>query len=563
MLTITNYSRRADNLMRKANSLLKQMDRKTVFYKSDENVISIVFAGQYSAGKSTIIKMLTGREDIAIGPGITTMEVHDYDWNGMKIIDTPGIHTELRPDHDEKSYDAILSSDLLVFVITSELFDYHIAKHFRNLAIDKDKAGEMLLVVNKMDRASEGNTSQQQQIITDDLRKVISPYSPEDLNICFLDSKSYEESLKERSSDPEYADELLKDSGYSEFLDAIEKFIKEKRIASKVTTGLYKMDKVLEDTIIEIGIHSNDVKTAGLEENWRQQRFEFTSTRDNLKQKIGDHYTIGARKIRLLGQQSANLFTEGCKQNEVEQILGENIIKANEIIEISQAEALRILENGLQDLDKSIDRIEHSDFTEALKIQLAENPKPMSEGTKGMYQSGGKKLQEAGKTVLEYAYKDGVSGGMRLSNFSGSQVHEIVKKAGHTIGYKFKPWQAVKITKGVAIGGKVFGVLGVAVSIFGQIKADIQDEKVREALHVNRQNILSQFNKAANELEDAGSEFIDKNVTMVLDKMIGELNQKIDVIRNTISTQNENIRALRSLQDECRTLIWEIHQNAV
>ena len=71
-------------------------------YEPPENneKIHLVFVGQYSAGKSSIISMLTGRRDIKIGEGITTQKVTKYDWNGIEVIDTPGIHTELRPDHD-------------------------------------------------------------------------------------------------------------------------------------------------------------------------------------------------------------------------------------------------------------------------------------------------------------------------------------------------------------------------------------------------------------------------------------------------------------------------------
>ena len=106
--------------------------------------------GQYSAGKSSILKVMTGREDIEIGGEITTQQAQQLDWNEIKVVDTPGIHTELRPDHDEITYEAISKADLLVFVITNELFDSHIADHFRKLAIDREKAHEMLLVVNKM-----------------------------------------------------------------------------------------------------------------------------------------------------------------------------------------------------------------------------------------------------------------------------------------------------------------------------------------------------------------------------------------------------------------------------
>ncbi|WP_415347836.1 LeoA/HP0731 family dynamin-like GTPase, partial [Clostridium perfringens] len=91
-------------------------------------------------------------------------------------------------------------------------------------------------------------------------------------------------------------------------------------------------------------------------------------------------------------------------------------------------------------------------------------------------------------------------------------MHNIVIKAGHSIGYKFKPWQAIKITKGVAIAGQALAIVGVGLSVFMQIKSDKDEEKIREDLRKNRQNIRSQFNSAASELEDYGREFIRENI---------------------------------------------------
>ena len=138
--------------------------------------VSLVFAGQYSAGKSSILKALTGIDGIAIGEGITTQEAHSYDWNGIEVIDTPGIHTTLRPDHDEISYQAIANSDMLVYVVTQELFDDFIGQNFRRLLLEKDKAGEMILIVNKM--ADIGNTIENRETKLKDLEKVTTPYTP-------------------------------------------------------------------------------------------------------------------------------------------------------------------------------------------------------------------------------------------------------------------------------------------------------------------------------------------------------------------------------------------------
>ena len=158
MFKIAEYAKRSEELKEKSRAALRNVGVELQIQNDMSDIIRLVFAGQYSAGKSSILKMLTGRTDIAIGEGITTQQVHKYDWNGIEVVDTPGIHTELRPDHDEISYEAIASADMLVYVVTNELFDSHMAEHFRKLAIDKDKAGEMILVVNKMERTAGGNT---------------------------------------------------------------------------------------------------------------------------------------------------------------------------------------------------------------------------------------------------------------------------------------------------------------------------------------------------------------------------------------------------------------------
>ena len=161
-LELQQWTKKGQDLLKKAEKVLRDApfnkirdfaSRIPSKIASDGEALQVVFAGQYSAGKSSILKVMTGREDIEIGSPPTTKEAQQFDWNGIKVVDTPGIHTELRPDHDEITYEAISKAHLLVFVITNELFDSHIAEHFRKLAIEREKAHEMLLVVNKMQRS--------------------------------------------------------------------------------------------------------------------------------------------------------------------------------------------------------------------------------------------------------------------------------------------------------------------------------------------------------------------------------------------------------------------------
>ena len=557
MLKIAEYTKRGNDLKKRVFSALKSAGIDFSINCDEEDKVKLVFAGQYSAGKSTIIKMLTGRSDINVGAGITTQETHCYEWNGMLVIDTPGIGTEIRTDHDEISYKAINSADMLVFVVTNELFDSHLAEHFRKLAIEKDKAGEMILVVNKMERTSEGNTAVQQDVIREDLRNVLKPYSPEQLKLCFLDAESYLEATDE--DDPEVKDELTERSGYSNFIDTLNRFVSEKSLSSKLTTELYMLDEQLENAIKALKPQSIDVDIDALEENYLQQRDVLIDARIGLQQEVKDIFTDAGSRIRELGLDSANLLSEGCKQNEVEFELEKYVRQADDTMDKAQQDATQVIEARLTEMGKKLNSIENSEITRELKTRLTGKFDGLPEKVKKALGSAIPGLQKLGEVVTGNAYKAGVAGGLSLSSFSGSNIHNIVLKAGHAIGYKFKPWQAIKITKGVAVAGRVLGIVGVGLSVFMQIKEDADADRISADLKKNRQVIRSQFNTAANEFEDFGRRYIEDNVVNSLAPSISDLDEKIYEIRETRSNRSVACRNFEKLQRECQKLIQSIH----
>lgn len=380
MIRIADFAQRKAEIKNRAINALRSVDMNVDIPYNESETIKLVFAGQYSAGKSSILKMLTGREDIEIGPGITTQSTHIYDWNGIEVIDTPGIHTELRPDHDEISYGAIASADMLVFVVTNELFDSYIAEHFRKLAIDKDKAGEMILVVNKMNRTAIGNSPEQQNIIREDLRKVLEPYTPEQLNLSFLDAESYLKGIKEK--DPEIANEYISSSGFDEFVNTLNRFIEEKSISSKLTTELYLLDDYIEKGIKLLEPKSSDMSIDALEENLMQQRHILIEARSRVQQDIKDVYTIAASQIRDIGLDAANLLYEGCKQEEVEEELNKSIRKANDLIDKSQNDAEVLLSSRLNEIGQELENLEESDFSNDIKLSLEGKFEGLPEGVK-------------------------------------------------------------------------------------------------------------------------------------------------------------------------------------
>ena len=477
---------------------------------------------------------------------------------GMEIVDTPGIRTELRPDHDEISYSAIAKADILVFVVTNELFDDHMGKHFRKLAIDKDKAGEMVLVVNKMEREADGNTLKSQRIKRDDLAKVLVPYTPEQLNICFLDAESYLEGIKEANDNPADSEELIEISGYAQFISILNSFVEKHGIAGKLTTLLYQIDEKIQEALKVLEPNSDDDIRA-LEEQLLQQRQVYTEARYQIKNELTDLFVAAAAEIRDIGLEIANQITEDTNKEDAEQALEDAQRRVEGIAETCQRDAHDLVVKKLKEVEKAIDDLENSEFSCNLKARLSDRFGKLPEKIKNVLNQVGGKAEAAGKAVVGGAYKAGVNGGLKLSNFSGSFVHEMVLKVGHFFGHKFKPWEAIKWTKGVAIAGHALAAFGVVFSIGMQAKADYDEAKMREQMKENRQNVRSAFNSVAKELEAFGNRYIQNAVSSSLDRSISELDDNIKEIRSTRQDRSQSYRQLEMLQGDCVSLIQEIH----
>jgi hypothetical protein len=88
------------------------------------------------------------------GADVTTDRVTEYEWGReVLVVDTPGVQSGFC-EHDELAEDAIVGSDLVLFVMTPELFDDAGEAHLRDVAIKFAKFDQMLVVVtmkNTMD----------------------------------------------------------------------------------------------------------------------------------------------------------------------------------------------------------------------------------------------------------------------------------------------------------------------------------------------------------------------------------------------------------------------------
>ena len=516
--------------------------------------VSIVFAGQYSAGKSTIMKALTGIADIAIGAGITTQEAHSYDWNGIKVIDTPGIQTTLRPEHDEISYQAIANADMLVYVVTQELFDDHIGQNFRRLLLEKDKAGEMILIVNKM--ADIGNTIENQETKLKDLEKVTTPYTPAQLRTVFVDAESYLESLSE--SDIEIAKELRVRSNYDLLVLTLNAFVRDKGISSKMTTVLYLLFDFLQKALLENQPSTGDSDIDSLEEHLLQQRHITSNTQLRIESAVKSIFENAASQIREKGREIANSVYNYDNEDDANAAIHAAYNEVESIITSCADGVTRRITELSEDYQGQLDEFYKSDFSQTLNSRLeSKNAKgnPLIERilksdvlTKG-----------SSKIIANTAGTNAAANGLKA--FTNSNVHKVVLDIGHFFGHSFKPWEALKWTKGINAAGKTIGAIGVVVSITMQYKEDEDANKREQEMRKNRETLRAGFNNCANTVvkyfNNALGNFLSENY---LTRIVG-IDSQITEIRNERLGKSETCKLLENAQTECRLLILDIHQS--
>ena len=530
-----------------------------------EGPVRIAFSGQYSAGKSSILKALTGRQDIEVGADITTKVAHPYDWNGINVIDTPGVHTELRPDHDATTYETISGADLLVFVVTNELFDSHVAEHFRKLAVERDKAPEMMLVVNKMQRCAGGNTAAVQKVLGEDLKKVLVPFTPEQLRTSFIDAEAILKAQQE--ADAEVRSILERRSNFGAFVGGLNDFVRKRGLAGKYTTALYTMEQVLQETVAAESKGDKDVDA--LEELLLRQRRVLADARAQLSRSVAHKVRQTTSAIREEGREVADRI-HGADQQEINRDLKDAQARVDRKTEELKEVVAQLLRENMTELAARVDGIAESELANEVLPRLEERLKvddSARDVLSGKSVRAGEVIdmtRQFGEFLVRNSLNpdvagSGISGLFKLTQYAGTGAHNLVKDVGHFFRKSFKPWEAVKWTRGIATAGRVLSIVGTVLTVVLQFKADADAGRHERALREARSDVRSSFGEAANAVEMHFDEATDTYVSERVGQPLGEVDEKLEELRKMARSRGRMFQDLEQLLNETKTLIREIH----
>lgn len=523
-----------------AEELMKELD-----HVAADKTIRVVFIGQYTAGKSTIISALTGNNEIVIDSNISTNQTADYSWRGVVLADTPGLYTENR-EHDERTIDMIKRSDLLIYCITSDLFNQYTLADFEKWAFTLHYAGKMFLVINKMSK-EDGTYDSLRKNYSLSLDASLQPHSVREFPCSFVDAKDYRDGFREGNQ------ELIAYSHFEDFIEELNRFVRQKGVLGKLDTPIMIMkasiDEVTQQVVEDDSQKAYAALLARIERKVDQQRNQLSiDARNTIRRGIKPIIDKGDEISRQLGDEDIN-----CTEDDITELIEsvcENINKeldalCNKAVERLNCEIEEVLSSDtaiyfFKSISESYSPKKHLFETRKAKVCRAQ-----FDSIKGVIEIA------TGKTVA-IATKDGknsVGFLIKATEASGSQLHSVVYRIGKLFGYKFKPWQAANIAKNI---GNIAKILGPVMSVIGlliDVKDTVDENQHAQSIQKARLECRQEFIDVASDLEAQYSAELSRFFT-VYDDITKQLQTSRDNVQNLIKADHEMTRKLLDVRNE-------------
>lgn len=532
-LKIAELNKKLEGLIKKtykfldetSNASLKAQLEKEILVIQDRETIRIAFVGQYNSGKSTIISAITGNKDIEIDSNVATDVVAEYKWENIVLVDTPGILAGKNEQHDERTKEELAKCDLIVYVLTSQLFDDIIFENFIDLAYNQNLNDKMIIAINKMSMEA-GEFDKLTENYKESIVNVFNERGYHfNFDVVFLDALDYIDGKE--SND----DEFIKLSNFETFVATLNRFVEEKGQIKKVfdtpiralkakvaDIAISQIDPALKDLLDQ---HSNRVKKYK-----REIQREIQSLTLDFKTEINRKGLAVSNQIGVLG---GDEYT-----NEVEMF--ETSIKKN-LLELSKRIEDTIKDNYdelMQSLEEYGSKDSISLFEQNLmsKIQLESIPAEIKNNLK---------LQ---KSILSFISKGTGDIGKKVAE---SNMHAIVLKTGHKFGYKFRPWEAVKkagkITKGVAIA---LPIITTGIDLYMAEKERREENKRLEAIKAAKQQFMAETRK----ITEGITTEIDEELADVVFNAYNEKLEQINQIKHELAaSENKNKTQLSLIKE--------------
>lgn len=531
--------------------------------------VTVTFVGAYGAGKSTIIRALTGRDDIEIGSGVTTQKASPYPWSGIELVDTPGVNAK-RPDHDEETQRAIDRADLLAFVVSDELFSDVLGTYFRSLAIGQGRGREMMLVVNKMSQTG-GNPRDKAA----DIEPVTHPFSIDDLRTVFTDAESALRARRETDR-PDRAQTFQMRSNMAALEEALSEFAAAQGWLGRLTTPLVTLRRVASDAHAVIGADLPEERMAL--DLLRLQRRIFRTSQSRLERALTNLLNEARADLASLGDGLAEALQSDADEAAVNRKSEAAEAGARKRCDRLVEDADAAVEQELKRLDGEIEALKSSETAERLRLAGPGTPDgtiavsvpatgpgaslPVSSPNLARIRKASEVANTLGKMAFSFASgPKAASMAWTTTAASGSQAHKTVLTVGKFFGYKFKPWGAVKAAKGIGTIGRALGAVGGVLTLVAQFAEDRQADEAERLIRTSRDDVRSGYRAMGSEVGDAFQKSIEELNASVYEPAFARLDAQTGELTGQSQNRNEEAGTFERIAGEAGDLVRRAHRS--
>jgi hypothetical protein len=524
---------------------------------NNRSVLKLAFIGQYSSGKSSIISALTGNRHIKIDADIATDQAAEYQWNGITVTDTPGLYTD-RADHDAVTYEAIRASDLLVFVITSDLFDDIILGNFIKLAYQDGFRHKMNLVVNKMSMEP-GDYEDLKENYSETLGRSLLPYHLSDFDISFIDAADYLDGIRRNRQ------EYKAMSHFDEFIHQLNDFTEKKGLLGKMDTPFRIVLSELDKALIEVGGNSDNkvfymlldriedrvrksIRHAEIQLSWitGELRAKIVGFGSGLSAKVGQPEVDFEGETKQIEASIQRLVEEA--SNQFEQLLQEEQNRLN-------TEIKDIFESDLG--DAFMYQIQHAADLNVSNVKIGD----LSDMQKS-FNSMSSIVSKVSGGILDLTMKGAASQAGFFFNstaVAGTNLHKGIYTVGKFFGHSFKPWGAVNLAAKLGNVMKALGpILSIATVIFDMVQMGKETANFQKVMTA-KQECMSDFIELAESIE---TEFERQFVQYKNDyyfEVLDEISQRRNEAIRQHQVNSDFEKKLLAYRDEFQELLAGIH----
>lgn len=502
----------------------------------------LVLTGQYSSGKSTLVKALTDNAaQVLIDSAVATDSVEVFDWDGLvDLVDTPGVQAGLR-EHDMLAERALRSADLVLFAVTVDLFDDRLVEHLRHVTEDLRKAPQLLVVITKSRSliAAEG-------VREAAVREALGAFADQ-VPWVECDAKTYLAGLQEE--DASRTARRTQASMMNEVRDAINRIARERGDLARFRVPLQQVALVAGEAL---AVLTTDPDEEAVLTVLARQRSALTSRRGLLDSALERQATEFRTACIRAGENLANTvesieeapMPDWSSLEAASENLNDELNAANE----SFVNRVRfVLDSQLADFTSEVREIEASPYArQLLNLDVRGDVEIQSVLVDaGLMRRPGRNQQrfpswgqKATNHLKEFQKVWGAGDGIK--NSAGSAGHQIVYKAGQLLDIKFRPYQAVRWANNI---GKVARVGGVILPLALEGYAVVKEERQEEAATKEKM-------RRRNALVGLVLTQCDDITRTTLTRVRGELDAEFGEALRRIDETNQSVRMAQAFRTE-------------